>query len=166
MSIYVVDSNFFIEAHRVTYPLDVAMGFWDKIKKMAHVGTIISIDKVKGELYDKNDELERWCKTNLPNDFFKSSASVISEYRKVSAWAISMNNHYSPNAINEFLDADEADAFLIAYSLADPVNRTVVTHETSAPQKKSKIKIPDCCNALDVNYVTTIEMFRELRETF
>lgn len=77
-----------------------------------------------------------------------------------------MNNHYSPNAINEFLDADEADAFLIAYSLADPVNRTVVTHETSAPQKKSKIKIPDCCNALDVNYVTTIEMFRELRETF
>lgn len=88
MSIYVVDSNFFIEAHRVTYPLDVAMGFWDKIKKMAHVGTIISIDKVKGELYDKNDELERWCKTNLPNDFFKSSASVISEYRKVSAWAI------------------------------------------------------------------------------
>jgi hypothetical protein len=55
---------------------------------------------------------------------------------------------------------------LIAYSLVDPLNRTIVTHEVSAPQKKSKIKIPDCCNALDVNYVTTIEMFRELKETF
>jgi hypothetical protein len=47
--------------------------------------TGISIDKVKNELYDKNDELEKWCKANLPDDFFKSSASVISEYQKVSA---------------------------------------------------------------------------------
>jgi hypothetical protein len=61
------------------------MGFWDKIKKMANAGTLISIDKVKNELYDKNDELEKWCKANLPDDFFKSSASVISEYQKVSA---------------------------------------------------------------------------------
>jgi hypothetical protein len=142
------------------------MGFWEKIKKMAYTGTLISIDKVKGELYDNNDDLEKWCKANLPNDFFKSSRGAISEYQKVTTWAISMNDHYLPNAINEFLDADEADAFLIAYSLVDPLNRTIVTHEVSAPQKKSKIKIPDCCNALDVNYVTTIEMFRELKETF
>ena len=79
---------------------------------------------------------------------------------------MSKNNHYLPNAINEFLDADEADAFLIAYSLADPLNRTIVAHEVSAPQKKGKIKIPDCCNALKVKYATTIEMFRELKETF
>jgi hypothetical protein len=85
MAIFVVDSNFFVQAHRFTYPLDVAMGFWDKIKKMANAGTLISIDKVKNELYDKNDELEKWCKANLPDDFFKSSASVISEYQKVSA---------------------------------------------------------------------------------
>jgi hypothetical protein len=77
-----------------------------------------------------------------------------------------MNKHYLPNAIKEFLDADEADAFLIAYSLADPLNRTIVTQEVSAPQKIGKIKIPDCCNALRVNYVTTIQMFRELKETF
>lgn len=166
MAIFVVDSNFFIQAHRITYPLDVAKGFWDKIKKLADTGAIISIDKVKGELYDKNDELEKWCKANLPTDFFKNTATVISEYQKVSAWAISMNNHYLPNAIKEFLDADEADAFLIAYSLADSLNRTIVTHEVSAPQKIGKIKIPDCCNELKVKYVTTIEMFRELKETF
>jgi hypothetical protein len=43
MSIFVADSNFFIQAHRVNYPLDVAMGFWEKIKKMAYTGTLISI---------------------------------------------------------------------------------------------------------------------------
>jgi hypothetical protein len=50
MAIFVVDSNFFIQAHRFTYPLDVAMGFWDKIKKMANAGTLISIDGSTGNL--------------------------------------------------------------------------------------------------------------------
>lgn len=71
-----------------------------------------------------------------------------------------------PKAINEFLDVDEADAFLIAYSLADVTNRCIVTQEVSAPQKISKIKIPDCCMALGIRYTTTIEMFREIGETF
>ncbi|HMP32288.1 MAG TPA: DUF4411 family protein, partial [Saprospiraceae bacterium] len=117
MEVYVLDSNFFIEAHRVNYPLDVAFSFWNKVKQFANEGRIISIDKVKNELYDKNDALETWCKNNLPDDFFKDTSYVMAAYRQVSAWAISKNNHYLQNALNEFLDADEADAFLIAYAL-------------------------------------------------
>ncbi|MDP4274889.1 MAG: DUF4411 family protein [Bacteroidota bacterium] len=166
MAIYIVDSNFFIQAHRATYPLDIAKGFWNKVKQLADSGTIISIDKVKKELYNKNDDLEKWCKANLPDNFFKNTAEVINEYGKVTAWALSMSHHYMQNAINEFLDVDEADAFLIAYSLADIDDRFIVTQEISAPQKLSKIKIPDCCNALGVKYRTIIEMFREIGETF
>lgn len=47
MPIYVVDSNFFIEAHRATYPLDVAHSFWNKVKQLAATGKIVSVDKVK-----------------------------------------------------------------------------------------------------------------------
>jgi len=32
MQIYLVDSNFFIQAHRAIYPLDIATGFWNKVK--------------------------------------------------------------------------------------------------------------------------------------
>ena len=166
MGLFVVDSNFFIEAHRATYPLDIATGFWNKVKKLAEDGTIVSIDKVKKELYDKNDDLESWCRVNLPEDFFKTTAEVLPEYGRISTWAVSRNNHYFSKAINEFLDADEADAFLIAYALNKPLERTIVTQEISAPQKKSRIKIPDCCNALGVDYINTIEMFRKLGETF
>ncbi len=70
MAVFVLDSSFFIEAHRITYPLDIATGFWNKVQQLANAGTIISIDKVKNELYDKNDELEAWCKAHLPHDFF------------------------------------------------------------------------------------------------
>lgn len=166
MKVYVVDSNFFIQAHRVNYPLDIAFSFWNKVKELADSGQIISIDKVKDELYDKNDDLEDWCKANLPEDFFKSSDDVMLEYGKISAWAISMNSHYLPNALNEFLAADEADAFLVAYSLADNENRILVTHEVSQPNRKNRIKIPEACAPFDVRYLNTIGMLREIGETF
>lgn len=46
MAIYVVDSNFFIQAHRAVYPLDIAKGFWNSVKNLAIEEKIVSIDKV------------------------------------------------------------------------------------------------------------------------
>lgn len=166
MEVYVLDSNFFIQAHRVSYPLDIAFSFWNKVKQLADEGRIISIDKVKNELYDKNDALEAWCKENLPDDFFKDTSEVMAAYLQVASWANSRQTHYVQKALNEFLDADEADAFLVAYALADNSNRIIVTHEVSNPNQKNKIKIPEPCNALGVVYCTTIDMFRRLGETF
>lgn len=166
MPVFVLDSNFFIEAHRKSYPLDVATGFWNKVRQLAEEGKIISIDKVKKELYDKNDALEEWCRNNLPEDFFKDTSDVMAAYAQVTVWAVSRSEHYLPNALNEFLNVDEADAFLVAYCLADKINRIAVTQEVREPNRRNKIKIPDACDALNVTYVSTIEMFRQLKETF
>ncbi len=163
--VYVIDSNFFIQAHRVYYPLDVAYSFWQKVKQLARKGKIISIDKVKDEIFDHNDELEKWCKENLPDSFFKDSSSSISEYRQVTAWAISKNDHFLPKALSEFLDANEADAFMVAFVLNNP-NNVLVTQEISEPFRKNKVKIPDACIALDVQYLNVMDMFRQLKETF
>ena len=166
MGVYVIDSNFFIQAHRDTYPLDVAFSFWNKVKQLADEGKIISIDKVKDEIYDKNDALEAWCIENLPEGFFKDTSGIMNEYIQVTGWAVSKASHYLPAAINEFLAFDEADAFIISYVLADKFNRTLVTQEVSEPNRKSKIKIPEPCNALSIRYIKVMEMFRELGVTF
>lgn len=166
MKQYVVDSNFFIQAHRATYPLDVALSFWTKIRQLADNEIIISIDKVKNEIYNSNDALEKWCKANLPPNFFKDSSISIAEYAKISSWAVSKSSHYTPQAINEFLDADEADAFLVSYALNDVNNKVLITHEISQPESKKRIKIPEPCDAFGIKYMNTIEMFRELKETF
>lgn len=166
MAIYILDSNFFIEAHRKSYPLDVAFSFWNKVKQLASEGKIISIDKVRNELYNKNDDLEKWCRANLPIDFFKNTSTSVSSYSKVCNWAISRDNHYNENALNEFLDADEADAFLVAYTLDDVQNRILVTHEVSDINIKRKIKIPEACNGLNVKFLNIMDMFRGLQETF
>lgn len=166
MPVYVLDSNVFIQAHRLNYPIDVATGFWNTIRQLAEAGTIISIDKVKDELYDRNDVLEEWCRSNLPEDFFKDTSDVMPAYARVSAWAMSRNDHYLPNALNEFLDADEADAFIVAYCLADHENRILVTQEISEPNRINKVKIPDACGALNISSISTIGMFRQLGVTF
>jgi hypothetical protein len=93
MVTYIVDSNFFIQAHRVSYPLDVAYSFWNKVKQLANDGKIISIDKVENEIYDKNDALAEWCRESLPETFFKDTSNVMDAYGKVSAWAISKSDH-------------------------------------------------------------------------
>ncbi len=166
MGVYIVDSNFFIQAHRETYPLDVAFSYWNKVKQLANEGKIISIDKVKDEIFDKNDALENWCKENLPHDFFKDTSGTLNEYQRVTNWAFSKSSHYLQNAINEFLAADEADAFIIAYALGDISSRIIVTQEISDPKRKNKIKIPEPCNVFNVRYIRAMEMFRELGETF
>ena len=165
MATYVLDSNFFIEAHRASYPLDIAHSFWNKVKQLAFEGKIISIDKVKREIFDHQDALTSWCSNNLPDNFFKDTSVVLNAYRQVTSWAIS-SNRYETNALNEFLDADEADAFLIAYALTDTQNRFIVTYEVSYPNIKRKVKIPEPCNELGVRFVNSMTMFRELGETF
>lgn len=47
MAKYLLDSNIFIQAHRMYYPFDVVPSFWNKILELSNKGIIISIDKVK-----------------------------------------------------------------------------------------------------------------------
>lgn len=63
MAKYVLDSNIFIQAHRMYYPFDVVPSFWNKIVELSNKGIIFSIDKVKKELCDTNnpDHLSIWC---------------------------------------------------------------------------------------------------------
>ncbi len=166
MSVYVVDSNFFIQAHRASYPLDVATSFWNKVIQLAEDGKIISIDKVKNEIFKNEDELKLWCEINLPDNFFKDTSAIIPQYSQVATWAASKSGYYLPNAIAEFLDADEADAWLIAYALVNTAGNILVTHELSEPNRKNKVKIPDACIANGVQYCNTIEMLRQLGERF
>ncbi len=168
MSAFIVDSNFFIQSHRITYPLDVATTFWEKVKKLFEDGKVISIDKVKDEIFKNDDELKMWIKVNLSNECFKptDTQEVLNKYKEVVNWASSKSDHYVQNAINEFLEFENADAWLIAYAFAIDENCKIVTQEKSEPNRKSKIKIPDVCNDFNIQYKNIIEMFRELGERF
>lgn len=160
---FLLDSNFFIEAHRTSYPFDVVPSFWLKVKELAEQGKIISIDKVKKELLQNKDELSQWCLDNLPDHFFEDTSSSITNYAQLTNWVNSMSHQYSPQAISEFLDADEADAWLIAYAITH--TSQIVTHETSNPNSKSRVKLPDAALPHGIVCIKTVDLFRALGVT-
>jgi hypothetical protein len=164
MQKYLLDTNIFIQAHRVSYPFDIFPSFWEKIIELAERGNIISIDKVKMEICDKSshqDELSVWCTTNLKDDFFVDTSIYIDRYTDIINWAVSSSLHYTQNAIDEFLQTDLADPWLIAYAKENDV--VIVTYEKSNPQAKGRIKIPEPCKHFNIKYISIIEMFRELK---
>lgn len=161
---YLLDTNCFIQSHGQYYPLDVAHSFWNKMAQLATNGIIESIDKVQTEVYYFQGNMKTWIQQSLPLTFFKSSAGCLAEYAQLVQWAQSRNSHYSPQAINDFMEADRADAWLIAH--AKHHNLILVTYEASEPNRKTAIKIPDACIAFDIPCINLITMFRQLGETW
>jgi len=166
MKQYILDTNFFVQAHRAHYPFDVFPSFWSKIQELAAIGIIVSVDKVKKELDHNKDKLSDWVSDNLPDSFFQPSSETIEAYSRIANWAYSKSGHYKQAALNEFLDADEADAWLVAYALTDVTNRILITHEVSQPEARSRIKIPEPCNEFGVTFKNTIAMMREIGVSF
>ena len=157
---FLLDSNFFIEAYRSNYPFDVVPTFWEIVKELAQKKIIISIDKVEQELQKNKDDLTEWCLANLPKDFFKDSSVSIENYQKLILWVNSKSDQYNQNAISEFLDADEADAWLISYAMSSKNN--IVTHEVSSPNSKKRVMLPDAASPHGINCIKTIDLYRIL----
>lgn len=158
---YLLDANFFIQSYRVGFPMDVVPSFWIKLKELSYSKVIISIDKVKNEIYANDDDLTRWCKDNLPDFFFKDSSSAITSYSLVVQWANSkLNDPYSQQAIDTFMESTEADAWLVAFAHIN--HMCLVTNEVSAITSKKSVKIPDVCNPFGVRSISPMDLFREL----
>jgi len=167
-ALFLLDANVFIQSHQYNYPLDVATTFWNKLKMLAHNQIFISIDKVKEEVYRKEDTIKEWCLENISEDLFCATETpeILASYGKVINWANSMSSHYTSKAIEEFSEYKNADAWLIAFALEAKGSLTIVTYEKSAPQARSKIKIPDACGKFGIKSTDIVDAFRKLGETF
>lgn len=153
---YLLDTNIFIRCKN-EMPMDIFQGFWQHLTELAQKGVIFSSVKVKEEIDRGNDELKLWCDSNLPSSFFLPFDSY-EEYSRLMNWA-GNNTDFSPAAKQEF--ATVADAFLVATAASQHLK--VVTFETSDPNCKKRVKIPDACVAIGVEYCSLNDMLHELR---
>ena len=158
---YLLDSNVFIQAKNLHYRFGFCPGFWAWIDQARRAGIVYSIQAVKKELLeyrDKQDELVAWAKER-PTLFLEVDHTVRNALEKVTRWVEQSN--YSHFAKASFLKG--ADYDLVAYALARKY--TVVSHEVSAPHSK-KIKIPDVCTALEIEYTSVFDMLSSEKARF
>lgn len=141
---YLLDTNVFITAKDKHYGMDFCPAFWDWLTESNSAGLLFSIEKVRKEILNQDDELSEWCK-RLPSTFFIApDKKAVQELGTVSNWVISQN--YTAEAQAEFFSS--ADYYLIAQALA--ADYVVVTHEVPA-NTPNKVKIPTACQELGVD---------------
>ena len=160
---YVLDANAFIEAKNRYYGLDICPGFWDALVAQHDAKRVFSIDRIRAELADQDDEIKDWIENQAPETFFKKTEdqAVIAEFQKLVGWVYS-TDQFADSAKSEF--AAVADGWVIAYAAVNKL--VVVTHEEFAPAARRKVPMPNVCVEFDVEYVNTFEMLRSLDERF
>jgi len=161
--VYLLDADVLITAKNRYYSFKICPGFWESLLHHHSREVVYSIDKVKQELLPSNkkskEDLVKWIKQYVPKAFFLSCNrdEVIEAYRKVIHWSTGCPR-YEDTAKADF--AKGADGWLVAYASA--TGHIVVTQETSRPDSRSTIKLPDVCKAFRVKYKDTFAMLHEL----
>ena len=156
---YLIDSDVFIQAKNLHYGFDFCPVFWDWVLRENAGGSVFSIDKVQGELQTGNDNLAQWVTGTGSGIFLPVDASTVAAMRSVSVWIQSQG--YKQASINSFQGG--ADPWLISYAMAN--GYTVVTQEQLRPDTK-KVKIPNVCAGLGVQYMTPFQMLRAEKARF
>ena len=162
---YLVDSDVFITAKNLYYAFEICPGFWDSLIHCHHQGRVYSIDRVKTELLagQKTEDLVLWVKNEVPDGFFLDTdeTDVTSAYTDVMLW-VQRSAQFFDSAKAQF--ATGADGWLVAYaSVHDAV---VVTNEQVRAEAKSRVPLPNVCEAFGVTYTNAFAMLKALPARF
>jgi hypothetical protein len=74
-SVYVIDANVLMQAHRLYYAFPICPGFWDFLLQQYQDGHIVSVDKVRAEI-DPGDALFQWVQSSAPPALFGLHAGL------------------------------------------------------------------------------------------
>lgn len=145
--VYLLDANVLITANSAYYPIDQVPEFWDWIHYQATQDFI----KIPREIVEEiaagkkdGDLLLDWIATAEI-----SSALLLDEAVDASLVQQVVDQGYAPDLSDDEIEKIGRDPFLIAYALADSLNRTVVTTEASRPSAiRANRKVPDVCRTV------------------
>lgn len=151
--IYLIDANVLIDAARDYYPVDMVPEFWDWLCYQGGQGLVKVPQEILEEVCDGRDPAADW----LRNDTVKSSM-LLSEEVDATLVARVVDEGYAPDLTDDEVTRIGRDPFLIAYALALPEERCIVTTEVSKPSKqRANRKVPDVCNGFGVQHCNTFE---------
>ena len=158
--LYLIDANVLIRAQEDYYPLDRVPQFWTWLERESLAGRIKMPLEIHNEIAISRGPLRDWiCERHI------RQALVLDEEADAELVDRVLAEGYGENLTDSDLEKIGEDTFLIAYALAAE-DRVVVTKETPRPSKQgANRKIPDVCDALNVECIPDFDLYRRLAFT-
>ena len=161
---YLLDTDALVQAKRAFYSFDFCPAFWDLILRGHAAGRVHTVDRVATEIARGKDDLSQWI-DSAPAGLILDTATpaTVIHFGEVMTW-VQQQDRLTPAAVAQFADEKTADGWLIASAMEHQA--AVVTHESSAPHSKTKVKIPDICDAFGVPHTNLYTLIRGLSGRF
>ncbi len=156
--LYLLDANTLIDADQYYYGINQVPQFWDWLLREAEAGRVKMPREIWHEVKNSNSDLGPWI-----NDRTHKGLLILDEQPDASLLRYTIDAAYAPDLNDTEMEQIGQDPFLVAYALADPTTRVVVTKEVSATSKlRGRRKVPDACNIMGVRWMTDFAMYRAL----
>lgn len=160
---YLLDANVLMTANNTYYPLDAVPEFWSWLLHQCIAGHVKMPIETFEEVKDGSTDAELDLLYAWVHDATHKQAIVLNEEVDLLLVQRIMAEGYADDLTDDEVEQIGRDPFLIAYALASPADRIVVTTEASRPSKqRQNRKIPDVCNSFGVRSVDTFAMLRAL----
>lgn len=161
--LYLLDANVLITAKDSYYPVDAVPEFWEWLEHRGSRGDV----KIPLEIFEEIKEGPKRPERDLLFDWIQQThvrqALLLDEAVDLALVQRAVNQGYAPDLTDSEVDELGRDPFLVAYGLADPARRRIVTAEASRPSKRRQNrKVPDVCGDLGLSWCGPFEFYRQL----
>jgi predicted nucleic acid-binding protein len=151
---YCLDTNVLIQAWTWYYAPDICADYWQCLEAIIERGDIFIAEEVFREIEKEDDSLCLWVRKN--KDIF---VHLINENVEIC-----LNKVYENPIHHRLADTVKgrslADPWVIAHAMAE--GAIVVTKENKELQSRKKVKIPDVCDNLNIEWINDFEFIRRM----
>ena len=161
--LYLLDASVLITANKSYYPVDSVPEFWEWLLYMAGQGRIKIPLEIFEEIKDGPDNEEKDLLFGWVQKLDVKNAFLLTESVNVALVQKAITVGYAPDLTDTEVEQLGRDPFLVAYAMAAPDTRVVVTSEVSKPSKARQNRhLPDVCKSLGAQWCDPFALNRAL----
>ncbi len=153
--LYLLDANVLITAKNLYYEFGRVDQYWEWLAFQAEQGAVKIPIEIFEEVSSGSDLLADWSKAHRDE-------LLLDEDVDIELVRLVTEQGYAPDLTDIELDQIGRDPFLIAYVLAEPTERKVVTAEVRKNKQRANRTIPSVCDDLGVSCCDQWQFGREL----
>jgi len=151
---YCLDTNVLIQAWNWYYAPDICSSYWNCLESLIEKGDIFIPEEVFREIEKEDDQLLVWVKQHKEIFVHEINQDVEECIKKV------YENPSHHRLVDTLKSRSLADPWVIAHAMAE--SAVVVTKENIELRSRNRIRIPNVCDDLKIEWINDFEFIRRM----